>query len=47
MQEVDGSTGEIKVTQALSETTSPPELNVQDVLAEAKRLLGEAGEFNE
>jgi hypothetical protein len=47
MQEIDGSTGEFKVTQALSETISPPELNVQDVLAEVKRLLGESGESKE
>src|SRR5947209_18823435 len=47
MQEIDGSNGEIKVTQALSETITPPELNVQDVLAEVKRLLGESGETKE
>jgi len=44
MQDIDGSTGEIKVTQALSETNSPPELDVHDVLAEVKRLLGESKE---
>jgi len=44
MQDIDDSTGEIKVTQALSETNSPPELDVHDVLAEVKRLLGESKE---
>ena len=44
MQEIDGTTGEVKVTQALSETNSPLELNVHDVLAEVKRLLGESKE---
>jgi hypothetical protein len=44
MQEIDGSTGEIKVTQSLSENNSPPELDVHDVLAEVKRLLGESKE---
>ena len=44
MQEVDGTTGEVKVTQVLSETNSPPELDVHDVLAEVKRLLGESKE---
>jgi hypothetical protein len=44
MQEIDGTTGEVKVTQVLSETNSPPELDVHDVLAEVKRLLGEAKE---
>lgn len=47
MQEIDGSNGEIKVTQPLSETITPPQLNVQDVLAEVKRLLGESGETKE
>jgi hypothetical protein len=41
MQEIDGTTGEVKVTQALSETNSLAELDVHDVLAEVKRLLGE------
>ena len=44
MQEIDGTTGEIKATQALSETNSPPELDVHDVLAEVKRLLEESKE---
>ena len=44
MQEIDGSTGEIKVTHTLSESNSPPELDVHDVLAEVKRLLGESKE---
>ena len=44
MQEIDGATGELKVTQALSETNSPLELDVHDVLAEVKRLLGESKE---
>ena len=44
MQEIDGTTGEVKVTQILSETNSPPELDVHDVLAEVKRLLGESKE---
>jgi hypothetical protein len=44
MQEIDGTTGEVKVTQALSEPNSPPELDVYDVLAEVKRLLGESNE---
>ena len=44
MQEVDDTTGEVKVTQVLSETNSPPELDVYDVLAEVKRLLGESKE---
>ena len=44
MQEIDGTTGEVKVTQALSETNSPLELDVHDVLAEVKRLLGESKE---
>jgi len=38
MREIDGTTGEVKVTQALSETNSPLELDVHDVLAEVKRL---------
>src|SRR3989454_803506 len=41
MREIDGTTGEVKVTQALSETNSLAELDVYDVLAEVKRLLGE------
>jgi hypothetical protein len=41
MQEIDGTTGEIKVTQAPAETNSPPELDVHDVLAEVRRLLEE------
>ncbi len=44
MREIDGTTGEVKVTQALSETNSPLELDVHDVLAEVKRLLGETKE---
>ena len=44
MQEIDGTPGEVKVTQALSETNSPLELDVHDVLAEVKRLLGESKE---
>ena len=44
MQEIDGATGELKVTQALSEINSPLELDVHDVLAEVKRLLGESKE---
>jgi len=44
MREIDGTTGEVKVTQALSETNSPLELDVHDVLAEVKRLLGESKE---
>jgi hypothetical protein len=39
IQENDASTGEMKVTYALSETNSPPELDVHEVLAEVKRLL--------
>ena len=42
MQEIDGTTGEVKVTQAPSETNSLAELDVHDVLAEVKRLLGES-----
>ena len=41
MQEIDGTTGEVKVIQAPSETNSLAELDVYDVLAEVKRLLGE------
>jgi len=44
MREIDGTTGEVKVTKALSETNSPLELDVHDVLAEVKRLLGESKE---
>ena len=44
MQVIDGTIGEVKVTQALSETNSPLELDVHDVLAEVKRLLGESKE---
>ena len=44
MQEITGITGEIKVTQALTETDSPPELDVYDVLAEVRRLLDEPKE---
>src|SRR6266487_165428 len=44
MQEIDGTIGEVKVTQVLSETNSPLELDVHDVLAEVKRLLGETKE---
>ncbi len=44
MREIDGTTGEVKVTQALSETNSPLELDVHGVLAEVKRLLGESKE---
>jgi len=44
MREIDGTTGEVKVTQVLSETNSPLELDVHDVLAEVKRLLGETKE---
>ena len=44
MREIDGTTGEVKVTQALSETNSPLELDVHGVLAEVKRLLGETKE---
>ena len=39
IQEIDTSTGEMKVTHALSETNIPPELDVHEVLAEVKRLL--------
>jgi hypothetical protein len=39
MQERISTTGEIKITQALAETNSPPELDVHDVLAEVRRLL--------
>jgi hypothetical protein len=39
MQERNSTTGEIKITQALAETNSPPELDVHDVLAEVRRLL--------
>jgi hypothetical protein len=39
MQERNRTTGEIKITQALAETNSPPELDVHDVLAEVRRLL--------
>ena len=44
MQEITGTTGEIKVTQAIAETDSPPELDVHDVLAEVRRLLEEPKE---
>jgi hypothetical protein len=44
MQETDDTTGEVKVTQAISETNSTLELNVHDVLAEVRRLLGESKE---
>ena len=44
MQEITGITGEIKVTQALIESDSPPELDVYDVLAEVRRLLDEPKE---
>ena len=44
IQEVDSTTGEVKVTQVLGETSSPPELDVHEVLAEVKRLLGESKE---
>ena len=44
MQEIEGTTGEIKVTPAQRETNSLPELDVLDVLAEVKRLLGESKE---
>jgi hypothetical protein len=45
MQEIDATAGELKVTHAsLSETISPPELDVHDVLAEVRRLLGESKE---
>lgn len=44
MQEITGITGEIKVTQALTESDSPPELDVYDVLAEVRRLLNEPKE---
>ncbi len=44
MQEITGIAGEIKVTQALIETDSPPELDVYDVLAEVRRLLDEPKE---
>ena len=44
MQEITGIAGEIKVTQALTETDSPPELDVYDVLAEVRRLLDEPKE---
>lgn len=43
-QEITGITGEIKVTQALIESDSPPELDVYDVLAEVRRLLNEPKE---
>src|SRR3989441_12146379 len=44
MQEITGIAGEIKVTQALTETDSPPELDIYDVLAEVRRLLDEPKE---
>ena len=44
MQEITGITREMKVTQALTETDSPPELDVYDVLAEVRRLLDEPKE---
>jgi hypothetical protein len=44
MQEITGIAGEIKVTQALTETDSPLELDVYDVLAEVRRLLDEPKE---
>lgn len=44
MQEITGIAGEIKVTQALTETDSPSELDVYDVLAEVRRLLDEPKE---
>ena len=42
LQELDDSSGEFKATQTLNETPSPSELDVHDVLAEVKRLLGES-----
>ena len=47
LQELNGSTGEFKVTQSLSESIEPPELDVHEVLAEAKRLLGESWDSKE
>jgi hypothetical protein len=44
MQEMADIPGEIKVTNALTETDSPPELDVHDVLAEVRRLLEEPKE---
>jgi hypothetical protein len=44
MQEIADIPGEIKVTNALTETDSPPELDVHDVLAEVRRLLEEPKE---
>jgi hypothetical protein len=43
-QEIAGTTGEIKVTQAIAESESPPEIDVHDVLAEVRRLLEEPKE---
>jgi hypothetical protein len=43
-QEIAGTTGEIKVTQAIAESESPPELDVHYVLAEVRRLLEEPKE---
>jgi hypothetical protein len=43
-QEIAGTTGEIKVTQAIADSESPPELDVHDVLAEVRRLLEEPKE---
>ena len=38
-QEIIHSPGEIKVTHAPTDTDSPPELNVHDILAEVRRML--------
>ena len=43
-QEIAEAPGEIKVTNALTETDSPPELDVHDVLAEVRRMLEEPKE---
>ncbi len=39
IQEIVHSPGEIKVTHAPTDTDSPPELNVHDILAEVRRML--------
>jgi hypothetical protein len=44
MQDIAGAPGEIKVANALTETDSPPELDVHDVLAEVRRMLEEPKE---
>lgn len=44
LQDIDTTAGDFKVVQALTETDTPPELDVHDVLAEVRRLLEEPKE---